>query len=177
MYQPSLDLSLSLEQRTAVFDKWIGGYYAHGSTLDSLSETPLADPPSAIGALAPEEKAAMTYLCPEVTDLDLKTMDVGTETGLIASLRERTLYLPGQRDGDAADGVGKAGNGWRSIEVRLVWCEKSVMEVSYGMMLLGLELKDARRKGAGLRNVSVVRVREGNHFVREFEDPGKATVD
>ena len=121
MYQPALDMSPPLEQRAGVFDAWIGGYYAHGSTLDWLSKTPLADPPSTIGTLAPEEKAAMTYRCPcpEVTNLDLRTTAIGAETGLIATLRERLLYFPGQRDGDAADDVGEAGEGWR-VEVRLV---------------------------------------------------------
>ncbi len=178
MQQPALEVSLPEEQRAAAFDAWISGYYAHGGTLDSLGETPLADPPSTISTLSGEEKAAMTYPRPDVTDFDLRTMDVGNRTGLIASLREGSLYLQGKGrlGGEVACangvlGTGNGPDGWRDLEVRVVWCEKSVMEVAYGMMLLEWELADARRKGAWIRNVSVVRVKEGNHFVRDSKAP------
>lgn len=172
MYQPALDVSLPEEQRAAAFDAWIGGYYAHGSTLDSLASTPLADPPSTISTLTPEEKAAMTHPFPGVTGLDLQVTDLGVRTGLAATLRERALYtskLPGRQEGESVNSVGETGDGpdaWGDVELRMVWCEKSVMQVPCGMMLLGLELEEARKKGAWLRDVRIVRVKEGNHFVR-----------
>ena len=58
MYQPALDVSLPEEQRAAAFDAWIGGYYAHGNTLDSLASTPLADPPSTVTTPTPETAAS-----------------------------------------------------------------------------------------------------------------------
>ncbi|PIL34393.1 hypothetical protein GSI_03168 [Ganoderma sinense ZZ0214-1] len=171
-YQPALDVSLSEEQRAAAFDAWIGGYYAHGSTLDSLASMPLAEPPSTISTLSPEEKVAMTHPFPDVTVLDLKVTELGVRTGLTATLRERALYdknkLPGRQDGGSANKLEEAGDGpdtWREVELRLVWCEKSVMQVPYGMMLLGLELEEARKTGAWIRDVRIVRVKEGNHFV------------
>ena len=173
MYQPALDVSLPEEQRAAAFDAWIGGYYAHGSTLDSLASTPLADPPSTVTTLTPEEKAAMTHPFPDVTGLDLQVMELGVRTGLAATLRERALHttkLPGRQEGESANSVGETEkvdgpDAWRDVELRVVWCEKSVMQVPYGMMLLGLELEEARKKGAWLRDVRIVRVKEGNHFV------------
>ncbi|KAM5540094.1 hypothetical protein V8D89_006234 [Ganoderma adspersum] len=171
MYQPALDVSLSEEQRAAAFDAWIGGYYAHGSTLDSLAQVPLVHPPSTISTLTPEEKAAMTHPFPDVTGLDLQVTDLGVRTGLAVTLRERALHTsksPGRQEGESANSVGETGDGpdaWRDVELRMVWCEKSVMQVPYGMMLLGLELEEARKKGAWLRDVRIVRVKEGNHFV------------
>lgn len=115
----------------------------------------------------------MTHPFPEVTGLDLQVMELGVRTGLAATLRERALHttkLPGRQEGENANSVGETETGdgpdaWRNVELRMVWCEKSVMQVPYGMVLLGLELEEARKKGAWLRDVRIVRVKEGNHFV------------
>ncbi|KAI1789105.1 hypothetical protein LXA43DRAFT_1155890 [Ganoderma leucocontextum] len=147
VYQPALDVSLPEEQRAAALDAWIGGYYAHGSTLDSLDEIPLVDPPSTISTLT-LKRGRLRPTHARITWLDSNTSP----------------------DGDRVDVLGEPGtrNGWRDVEMRVVWCEKSVMEVAYGMMLLGLELEDARRKGAWIRNVSIVHWDRPDLVMRAF---------
>ena len=60
-YNPAFDHTLSEEQRMAAFDAWAGSYYAHGSTLDTLSREPVDVPPSTISSFTQKEKEAMTY--------------------------------------------------------------------------------------------------------------------
>ena len=97
-------------------------------------------------------------------DVDIITFHLGIQTGLWRTLHQRSLRLSDQQGGDVADHARR--DTWRAVELRFVWCMKSVAEVAYGMLLLQEELEAARRDGVSLRNVTVVRVKEGNHFVR-----------
>ena len=77
----------------------------------------------------------------------------GLVVGMYESLRKCALY--------PTDDVGDA---WRDVEVRFLWCLKSVWDVPYAMMRLREELEAAKDQGTPVRNVNIVRV-EGNHFV------------
>ena len=47
-----------------------------------------------------------------------------------------------------------------------MWGGRSLPEVSHAMLTLRSEVEDAKEKGRSLRQVKLVTVQDGNHFVR-----------
>ncbi|KAI1789106.1 hypothetical protein LXA43DRAFT_1155924 [Ganoderma leucocontextum] len=175
LYHRAFDTTLPKEERTAAYDIWerarkISSYYSHGDTLDSLSHEALADPPSTVSTLSAEERASLTHRPGGAVDSAI--MMPGIQSGLLATLRQRAFLLPlGEEVGDGEDE--SVGDAWRDVELRVVWCQMSHAEVSYIMLLLIAELEDAKKKGAPVRNVRIVRVKRGNHFI-QWDQPDMA---
>ncbi len=172
LYHSAFDPTVPKEERTAAYDVWdrarkISSYYAHGGTLDTLSHEALADPPSTVSTLSVEERANLTHRPGGAVDSAI--MMPGIQSGLFAALRRRAFSLQVREgvDGEVEDDVEAEGgrDAWRDVEFRVVWCQMSHAEVSYIMLLLIAELEEAKEKGVPLRNVRIVRVKRGNHFV------------
>ena len=172
MYHRSFDTSLPKEERTAAYDVWdrarkISSYYSHGETLDTLSHEALTDPPSTVSTLSEEERAKLTYRPGGVVDSAI--MMPGLQSGFFADLRRRAFSLPkveDKADEELEDDTAiDRGDAWRDVEFRVVWCQMSHAEVSYIMFMLIAELEEAKEKGEAVRNVKIVRVKRGNHFV------------
>ncbi|TBU24601.1 Alpha/Beta hydrolase protein [Dichomitus squalens] len=168
MYTRAFDPRLSLEERAASYDMWdralaISGYYPHGDTLDTIALKPLEHPFPTLSTLSAEERAKMTFK----TDgnLDSRITLTGIQTGHFANVRERALLVPGDED--------VVGDSWCNVEARFVWGGKSLPEVSHAMLTLRTEVEAAKEKGLLLRNVKLVIVKEGNHFVH-WDHPEEA---
>ena len=100
-------------------------------------------------------------------DLDSRIMLTGIQLGLFMVIRHRALVLPKDGAGKSLeDGVGDA---WRDVEARFVWGGRSLPEVSHAMLALRSELETAKERGDSLREVKLVMVTDGNHFVRGFQ--------
>ena len=54
---------------------------------------------------------------------------------------------------------------WRDVEVRLVWCDRSVWEVVHAAWWVEAQVAEARAKGRQMKNVTTLRIRGANHFV------------
>ena len=171
-YNPLFDPSVPAEDALLAFNTWVSGYYAHGSTPDTLERrSPLAQPPPTISTIAP-------YVLPELVCMgpgargasDGRLLAGALRTGLFRELRERALYL-----NDPVSAAHLVGDDWRDIEVRFVWGMQSSWEVQYTRLLLLEQLEDAREQGRTVRNVRHVCV-QGNHFVcLHFEFSGNVT--
>ena len=93
----------------------------------------------------------------------------GLQSGFFADLPRRAFSLPkmgDKADEDLEDDIAiDRGDPWRDVEFRVVWCQMSQAEVSYIMLMLIAELEEAKENGGAVRNVKIVRVKRGNHFV------------
>ena len=169
IYERGFDPSLPEAERKAAYNIWerarrISSYYSHGETLDSLSQEPLSHPPSTVSTLSPEERANLTHIPGGIVDSAIALP--GIQSGLFESLRQRAIFLPSRQDNEEDGDNGEpSGDDWRDVEFRVVWCQMSHPEVSYIMLLLIAELEDAKKKGIPVRNVRIVKVKRGNHFV------------
>ena len=136
---------------------WISGYFTHGDTVDTLSmHTPAADRPATSDRMTTAELANSLYRTPgEEGGSDELLMIGGYRTGAFRDLWKAALEL-------APTG---GGNDLRDVEVRVVWCDRSVWETTHAAWMVAAELRDAREKGRAVRRVSLTRVRGGNHFV------------
>ncbi|PIL34391.1 hypothetical protein GSI_03166 [Ganoderma sinense ZZ0214-1] len=175
LYHRSFDMSLPKEERTAAYNMWdrarkISSYYSHGGeTLDTLSHEALTDPPSTLSTLSEEERANLTDLPGGLVDAAI--MMPGLQSGFFADLRRRAFLLPKVEDTGNEDVEG--GDAWSEVEFRVVWCQMSTAEVAYIMLMLIAELEEAKKKGEAVRNVKIVRVKRGNHFV-QWDQPDMA---
>ncbi|KAI0700839.1 hypothetical protein C8T65DRAFT_789832 [Cerioporus squamosus] len=165
-YNPLFDLQLGKEEKVAVFNRWVTGYFSHGDSLDTLERRkPLDDPLPTIENLTAEDLATCVYPPPgELGGSDSKLLLSAIRYGLFAILRNQALYLGQSRE---------AGDEWSDTELRFIWCEQSVWEVACGIGRLRSELKVAGERNAALRKHRIVRVKKGNHFVH-WDNPGWA---
>ena len=106
---------------------------------------------------------------------DAILLGAGIQHGLYASLRKGAFYLQ-----PASSSMEVPGNDWRDVELRYVWCDRSVWEMPWGTWALQAELKDAKITGKPtIRNIRILRLRGANHFVRSasFNDVRLCDVD
>jgi hypothetical protein len=156
-YHPLEDADIPPPERAAAFSRWVSGYYTHGDSAATLERrVPVDDPRPTILSITPEE--LQTVFHADVTGpggSDLLLLGGGIATGLNEAMWRGALYLSG-------DG---SGNEWADVELRYLWCDRSVYEMPWGTWALKKEVEDAKRKGLPLRNLSIVRLRGANHFV------------
>ena len=140
---------------------WISGYFTHGDTVDTLSMyTPAEDRPATSDRMTTAELAHSLYRTPgEEGGSDELLMIGGYRTGAFRDLWKAALEL-------APTG---GGNDLRDVEVRVVWCDRSVWETTHAAWTVAAELEGAREKGRAVRRVQLTRVRGGNHFVSALE--------
>ncbi|TFK81087.1 hypothetical protein K466DRAFT_558342 [Polyporus arcularius HHB13444] len=169
-YNPLFDPVLGKEEKVVVFNRWVTGYFSHGDSPDALERRkPLEDPSPTIERLTLEDLATCVYPPPgELGGSDSRLLLSAIKYGLFAILREHALYLGRSKEGlrcsdsESSEGVGDE---WSNTELRFIWCEQSVWEVACGIWRLRAELEDAKDRNAALREIRIVRIKKGNHFV------------
>lgn len=79
-------------------------------------------------------------------------------------MRKKALYTTAEEDVTAEQ------KGWReSVEVRVIWCDRSIWGVPWGISQLYREVEDAKAKGElSVGEVNVVRMTGANHYVRNL---------
>lgn len=158
-WNPFMDTSISPDETTVAFAYWVSGYYSHGDTSDKLERrTPLSDPPPTITTMTPEERANVIP-----SECDSLLLQAGLRSGLFGQLRESALFLSPPKNGSELEE--RERDEWRAVEVRHVWCDQSVWELPYAAWALRAELDEAKLAGRLMRNVTIVRLKGGNHFV------------
>ncbi|KAI0712946.1 hypothetical protein C8T65DRAFT_646206 [Cerioporus squamosus] len=146
-FNPFLDPGTGIDVADEPHD-WLSGYYTHGSTVDTLAfRTPARDRPPTIERMTIAERANCLY-----------------RAGVFRDLWQAALELAAVGDGRLR------GNDLRDVEVRVMWCDRSVWETTHAAWCVAAELEDAREKGRLVREVHLARVRGGNHFVH-WDDP------
>ena len=74
------------------------------------------------------------------------------------------LYLQDPNTSEDDD-EGDTGDDWADVEVRYLWCDRSVYEMPWGTWALRKELEEAQAKGLRTRRLAIARLRGANHFV------------
>ena len=142
------------------FSKWVSGYYTHGDSPELLERrTPATDIRPTIMDISPEELQIMFHPGPTSPGgSDLGLLNGGIITGLNRVMWRRSLYL----SGDDTEGTGDE---LADVELRYLWCDRSVYEMPWGTWALRKELEEAKQNGLPLRKMTIVRLRGANHFV------------
>ena len=153
-YHPLEDEAIPLPERPLAFGRWVSGYFMHGESLETLElRTPADEPRPSILNFSPEEFAQVFHPGPAGHEgSDLLLLNAGIATGLNKRMKDEGLYPQGE-------------DVWRDVEVRYLWCDRSVFEVPVGMWGLRKELEEEKEAGRPVRNVTIVRLRGANHFV------------
>ncbi|KAI0702380.1 alpha/beta-hydrolase [Cerioporus squamosus] len=168
-YNPLSDPAIKPADRTRAFANWVSGYYAHGATSDTLERrTPLASPPPTLSTLTDADRAAALYPAPgDPGGSDALLLVGGIQSGAFAALFERAIALPtSQAESEVTDG-------WADVEVRNVWCDRSVWEMPWSVWHLRAKLESEKKAGKALRDVTLLRLRGANHFVH-WDEPERA---
>ncbi|KAJ8488426.1 hypothetical protein ONZ51_g3568 [Trametes cubensis] len=139
-YQPLLDTSLSEKERVEKFGIYITGYYVHGDVWK--------DGPSAL-----EFRTPLAEPAPGGSEGLLAQMMV--VHGVIVAARQGAFY-PKQPEEGASN--------WENVEVRHLWCDRSVWEMPWGTKMLKEEIDEAKKAGKHVRDVVFARLVGGNHF-------------
>ncbi|KAH9851838.1 Alpha/Beta hydrolase protein [Lenzites betulinus] len=162
-YNPFFDTSLTHEERLKVFTTWITSYYAHGATLAAFERRRgLTTPVPTIEGMTTEDFESTVHVPPGLPGGADWTLILGCITlGAYKPLREGALYLS-----DDVEGTKRAGDGWRDVEVRYVWGERSIWEVPYAAQLLRQEAADAKKGGKPFRKLTTFCIRGANHFAQ-----------
>ncbi len=164
MYHPLHDLASPVEERLEKFGVWVSSYFTHGDLFAS-------------GPKALEDRNAAEDLPPTVTtmsaeDIAESTSAAGAPGGsedlfakacfahrVYESLRKRAFSLHDVRAG---------GDDWRSVELRYIWCDRSIWEMPLLAWTLRKELEEVEKAGGSVRAVDYVRFHGVNHFVSAF---------
>lgn len=164
-YHPITDPSIPVTELCARFNEWQAGYYTHGDLVkdgpDALETcTSAKDISSTMSRLSVTDLADSVYGPPmEPSGSDRLLIEACMRHGTWGDLKDAAMYLPGAECEPGADD-------WRSVDVRVAWCDRSVWEMALGSYLLEKELAEARQAGKSPREVtSFVRVKGANHFV------------
>ncbi|EJC99741.1 uncharacterized protein FOMMEDRAFT_160186 [Fomitiporia mediterranea MF3/22] len=148
VYHPLKDPSMPPGEGAKFFSSWVSGYYSHGNSVSELElRKPLANPRPTIETMTPEDIGSAMYppaAYPGGADFSL--MEAGVQHGLFNFLREATLYPPF---------TGEKPKEWDSIQLKYIWCDKSVWEMPWGTWALQNELEEAKKKGKPIRPVSI----------------------
>ena len=160
LYHPFHDPSLPIEERSEKFGEWVSSYFAHGDVATGYQaledRNALESPPPTIKTMSAAEIAETTSAAGEPGNSESLLAQACGVHGVFASLRKQAFFLR-----DVPDGV----DDWRSVEVRLVWCDHSTWEMPLLAWTLQKELEEAERAGQKVRKVDFVRFRGANHFV------------
>ncbi len=148
---------LTEDEKLDTFSVWVSGYFSHGDTPDTYERRKsLEHPPPTASTLRPDDLAACVYAPPgDAGGSDFNLMFSALSSGLFSILRTRALRLCG--DGE---------NQWRDVELRWVWGGRSFWQTVYGIWMLRAELEEAKERSELLRNIRIVTIEKGSHFVR-----------
>ncbi|KAI0628893.1 hypothetical protein C8Q77DRAFT_1067169 [Trametes polyzona] len=151
-YHPMTDESVPLTDRPALFDAFLANYFTHGDLWTVR--------PSALELHGPKpggERADLnTRACPaRVGGSDNLMVRACATHNVWGSLKDSVLYSP----------MGSGKEEWGAVEVRLVWCNRSIWEIIWGTYLLDEELTEEKNEGRIARDVEFVCLEGANHFV------------
>lgn len=174
------DLRMPIDDATVTDGKaviaWLTGFFDH-SLPPSFPSTPIFDPklelgltpvsipPPTIATIPPEEIQNVLCIPPAAPGgSDVLLYEAGQRLGLFEEMRKKALYVTAQEDVTAEQ------KEWReSVEVRVIWCDRSIWGVPRGISQLYREVEDAKAKGElKVGKVNIVRMRGANHYVRRF---------
>lgn len=169
LYHPLHDPKLTPAEKVEHFGLWVASYYAHGDvwTLGAAaleSRKALQDPPPTIKTLTPEEVAESVHSGPgETGGTEHLLTHTSITHGTYSSLQKRAFHLSEAADGDD----------WRHVEVRWLWCDRSIWEMPLVAYTVARELEEAKKQGETVRNVKFVRFHGANHFVSDTNRPAE----
>ncbi|KAI0328744.1 hypothetical protein GY45DRAFT_949227 [Cubamyces sp. BRFM 1775] len=158
---PLFDTTLSPEQLLDEFPRWVTGYYDHGTTPEDMEyQTPMKEPLPTLFRLTPQEREAAVDNKPgRHGGSDYMLIGNGLQFGLFERMHDAVFY--------------PAHDMWRGTELRYIWCDQSVSDILWGMWRLREEIDEAKKTRKRMRPVTIVRVRQANHFVH-WDDPKSA---
>ena len=159
-YNPILDPANDVA--SPVVSDWISGFWSHGTTIDTLVQrTPVDDPPPTVRTMGLDDIRNCVYIPSDATgNSDKRLLLGGHFAGVFADLWNDAFAISPEPS--------HARKALRDVEVRVVWCERSVWEMVLAGWNIKTEMEDARLKGRTVRNVSAVCLRGGNHFVSVY---------
>ena len=162
-YFPLRDPSIPPENVTAHFALYVSGYYSHGNSpeeYETRKDQHASSPPPTVTILTDEEREYTLHPLPGDPrgGSDQLLMSGAVQSGAFGAIRKNALRLP-------PASVPTSGDAWKDVEVRHLWCDRSVWLCQWAVFNMQRELKEERRAGTSLRNVTFFRVRGANHFV------------
>ena len=169
-YNPLFDTALGADT-TYMFVNWVSGYFQHGETADEIERRiPLKTPPPTLSTLTDEERASALYPDPGLPGKSDDLLLVGCiRSGLFTELRKKALCLTPEtadKEAEEKEGAERVGtDAWRDVEVRYVWCDRSVWEMTWTSWKIREEMQAAKEGGTPTRNVHILRLPGSNHFV------------
>lgn len=166
-YHPLEDEKIPVEERPLAFSKWVTGYYTHGDSPDQLERrTPVSDPQPSILNMTPEEMGSNFSPSPAGPGgSDFITLNSGIKSGSNVAMRMGAFYFKDDEEVDQ----------WEGVELRYLWCDRSVYEMPWGTMQLRAELDDAKQKELRMRPITIVRLPGANHFAH-WDEPERLLV-
>ena len=160
-YNPLFDPSLTPGEGVKLFPSWVSGYYQHGESASSLEHRVSSqDIIPTIERLSAEDVASALYPPPaNPGGSDAIFMDSGIKYGLFFLLRKLALF--------PKEPVNEHEEDWNKIELRYLWCDRSVWEMPLGAWALQAEISNTVEPEAGhqKRPTHMIRVTGANHFV------------
>ncbi|KAH9933984.1 uncharacterized protein BXZ73DRAFT_100822 [Epithele typhae] len=171
-YNPLWDASLGSDA-TRAFAMWVSGYFQHGDSADAIERrTPLANPAPTLSTLTDEERESALYPGPgEPSGSDGLLLAGGIQSGLYEQLKNAALYLPEEIASPLGeDGDEMVTSAWSDVEVRYIWCERSVWEMTWTSWKMREEMREAQAQGKNMRNLKILRLLDANHFVH-WDEP------
>lgn len=174
------DLRMPIDDPTVTDGKaviaWLTGFFDHTIPPSfpstpilnpklALGLTPVSNPPPTIATVSPEEIQNVFCISPAAPGgSDTLLYEAGQRLGLFEEMRKKALYATEVED------VTEEKKKWReSVEVRIIWCDRSLWGVPWGISQLYREVEDAKEKGdLSVGEVNLLRMRGANHYVRKF---------
>ena len=114
---------------------WASGYYTHGDTVDTLVRRTFDHSPSPTVRRMTEEQRIQTVYPPpaSLNGSDQLLVMEGHRVGLFGKLWE------------AASAVSNAAKDeWKALEVRVLWCDRSIWETTHAAWCIEAQVADAR---------------------------------
>lgn len=156
-YHPLEDDTIPPETRALAFSRWVSGYYTHGDSPSTLQlRTPEEQPLPSIITMSPLD--LQTNFFPEIAGpggSDLLLLNATLAAGVNAAVRKQAFFLATEGGNDD----------WGDIELRYLWCDRSVYEVPWGTWALRNEMEEAQSNSWRMRNIKIARLAGANHFV------------
>ncbi|KAF5326977.1 hypothetical protein D9619_004815 [Psilocybe cf. subviscida] len=155
-FDPSLTPGEALKR----FPQWVSAYYAHREDPTKLEYEALDHPSPTILSMDPSDVQRCLEIGPALPGgSDDQVMRLGVQLGALSQLREAAIYLGKDEEGDVP-----VVNRWDDIEIKHVWCDRSMWEMPWAALCLQADLDDGKKSDRVARKVDIVRLSGANHF-------------